>query len=430
MTHFIHYFSPADRLRGAPATLAWALIWLILFTTSSAHAESTNKRLLLPGAKAQALGGAFTAVADDASAGWYNPAGLGLLYGPGVSITANNFSRSKKIIHGVSRQSNLQENSSSLYPGFAGGHTRVGPFAVGWSYFTLEQQNTDESSEINVSTSSTSSAFAYSRSELTTGSLIHAGASVALALGKNISLGVSEFYYRRQKQTALKERSSFDSGVFYDSFLRQSTQNEGTTTVVGLIMKYPSASLGLSARVPRALTDKTNYETALVTYTSGAPELASTTNRTHREDETIVRTWNLGLAWNPLNFLLMAADLIYYQPSQTPWPGAGGYDTRGTLDWSFGSELTMGSFVVAGGLFTNSSLVDKPQPSLLYSEPTQLNLRGFSGGLGYRTKQSETLIIMVKQAGNGLTQMVQGSLELQRIYVETQSFSLSSRYQF
>jgi hypothetical protein len=395
-----------------------------------ANAETTNKRLLLPGAKAQALGGAFTAVADDASAGWYNPAGLGLISGPGVSVTANNFSRSKKIINGVSSQSSLQENSSSLYPGFAGGHTTLGPFALGWSYFTLEQQNTDESSQIDIVNATSSSPFAYNRSELTTGNLIHAGASLALPLGKNMSFGVSEYYYRRQRQTALKERSVFASGVFYDSFVRQSTQNEGTTTVAGLMVKLPSYSLGLSARIPRALSDKTTYETATVTYTSGTPELSSTENMTHREDETIVRTWNLGLAWTPKTFWLIAADAVYYQPSQTPWSGAGGYDTRAVLDWSVGSELTMGPVVLAGGAFTNSSLVDKPRPSLSYAEPTHMNLRGFSGGVGYRTKQSETLLIIVKQLGTGVTQMVQGSLELQDIYIESQSFSISSRYQF
>ncbi len=408
-------------------TIMLTVFWGV---ASTSRAETTNKRLLLPGAKAQALGGAFTAVADDAAAGWYNPAGLGLITGPGVSVTANNFSRSKKIINGVSSQSSLQENSSSLYPGFAGGHTTIGPFAFGWSYFTLEQQNTDESSQIDVTNETSSSSFSYTRSELTTGSLIHAGASLALPIGKNMSLGVSEFYYRRQRQTALKERSEFTSGVFYDSFVRQSTQNEGTTTVAGLMIKFPQASFGLSARIPKALSDKTAYETSSVTYTSGAPELQSSALITHREDETIVRTWNLGMAWTPASYLLVAADAVYHQASQTPWRGAGGYDTRAVLDWSFGSELTMGPVVVAGGAFTNSSLVDKPQPSLVYAEPTQLNLSGFSGGIGYRTKQSETLIIMVKQAGRGSTQMVQGSLELQDIFVESQSFSISSRYQF
>jgi hypothetical protein len=235
-------------------------------------------------------------VADDASAGWYNPAGLGLISGPGVSVTANNFSRSKKIINGVSSQSSLQENSSSLYPGFAGGHTTLGPFALGWSYFTLEQQNTDESSQIDIVNATSSSPFAYNRSELTTGNLIHAGASLALPLGKNMSFGVSEYYYRRQRQTALKERSVFASGVFYDSFVRQSTQNEGTTTVAGLMVKLPNYSLGLSARIPRALSDKTTYETATVTYTKTSSTTGTLTYKKAGASTNAAIQW-MSMSW-------------------------------------------------------------------------------------------------------------------------------------
>ena len=193
------------------------LLAFIFFGSPVSHAETTNKRLILPGARAQALGGAFTAVADDASASWYNPAGLGQLKGPGFSLTVNNYSRSHKDIAGMTTQSKIAENSSSIYPGFAGGYASLGGFTFGWSYFTLEQQNTDESQKLEIPASSTSSAFQYDRTELTSGNLIYAGLSGAFSMGV-VSLGVSEFYYRRQKQTALKERSLFDSGIFYDSF--------------------------------------------------------------------------------------------------------------------------------------------------------------------------------------------------------------------
>ena len=407
------------------------LILCVIFwslSTEDLIAESTNKRMLLPGAKAQALGGAFTAVADDASAGWYNPAGLGLIDGPGISVTANNYSRSKKTVAGITTDSSLQENSSALYPGFAGGHTKLGPFAVGWSYFTSEQQNTDESSTIDVTTAS--EPFAYTRTELTTGNLIHAGASLALPIGKSLSLGVSEFYYRRQKRTALYERSLFTTGYFYDSFLRQSTLNEGTSTVVGILMRVSSFSAGMSARIPRALSDKTTLDTSSVVYTGSNPEISSTSAQAHREDELIVRTWNLGLAWKPAGWISLSGDLVHYLPSETSWPNAGGFDTERTTDWSVGSELTLGPVLLAGGAFKNSSLVKEPTPKLTNSDPSQINFEGYSTAIGFKTKQSETLLIMTRQAGKGKTQAIQGALELQDVTVETESYSISSRYQF
>ena len=420
-------------LRFFPPRYGSVPVSIIIFSfilPQTSFGETTNKRMILPGARSQALGGAFTAVANDASAGWYNPAGLGFLRGPGMSVTVNNYSRSHKETTGVTEKSNLSENSSSLYPGFAGGNAPLGPFSFGWSYFTMEEQRTDESQTLQIGHSGDSLPFRYDRAELTTGSLIHAGGSVALALGPNLSLGVSEFYYRRQKQTALKERSTFASGVFYDSFARQSTVNEGTLTVGGIMIRGGSFSLGISGRVPKALSDKTDFETSTTTYTSGEPELSRTNSETHREDELIVRTWTLGIAWNPASWFLLSADVLNHPATKTPWPGAGGFSTKTVTDWSVGTELRADSLIFIAGAFSNKSLVETPTPSLVASEPARIDYVGFSSGLGYRTHQSETLLIMVRQKGAGKTQMVQGDLSLQNESIETQSFSLSSKYQF
>lgn len=386
--------------------------------------------MILPGARAQALGGAFTAVADDASASWYNPGGFGQLKSPGFSLTVNNYTRSRKEIDGITTKSKITENSSSIYPGFAGGHGSLGGLTVGWSYFTLEQQNTDESQTLDVTASNSMGAFQYNRSELTTGNLICAGLSAAFPIGKHLSLGVSEFYYRRQKQTALKELSSFNSGIFYDSFVRQSTSNEGTLTNFGILIKSSNLSLGLTARVPKALTDKTDLETSSVVYTGAAPELSSESRTTHREDELIVRTWALGVSARPTSWFLFSADVLHYPATKTPWSNEGGFDTIAVTDWSAGMEVTAGPVVLSSGVFTNSSLAETPKPSLVASPPAKVDYQGFSLGFGLKTKQSETQLIMVRQIGSGKTQLIQGDLSLQDISIETQSFSLSSRYLF
>jgi hypothetical protein len=395
-----------------------------------ASAETTNKRMILPGARAQAMGGAYTAIADDASAGWYNPAGLGFIHGPSANVTANSYARSTKKVSGATTDSILAENSSALYPGFAGGITDLGPVVIGWSYFTLEKQNTDESQTMAIDSSTSTEAFSYYRSDLTTGNLIHVGGSLGLALGPYLSLGISEFYYRREKQTALKERSTYGSGVFYDSFIRQSTQNEGTLTVSGLIFRMNSISLGISARIPRALTDKTDIETSTVIYTSSTPELTNSTTVTHREDEPIVRTWNLGLAWTPAAWLTVSADGIEYPATSTPWSGAGGFNTKTVFDWSAGFEVQSSYLVIAGGLFTNSSLVTTPTPQLLTTDPARMDYVGYSASLGFKSKQSQTQLILVRQRGSGKAQIVQGSMALHNVTDSTESVCLSSRFQF
>ena len=55
----------------APRTAALALL-VFAFTQSPAFSQSFD----LVGTRALGMGGAFVAVADDASAAWWNPAGL------------------------------------------------------------------------------------------------------------------------------------------------------------------------------------------------------------------------------------------------------------------------------------------------------------------------------------------------------------------
>ena len=63
--------------------------WLgfLLLLTPTARADFFNERNLLIGERASLLGGAFTALADDATAGYYNPAGL--VQAPGFTVSAS-----------------------------------------------------------------------------------------------------------------------------------------------------------------------------------------------------------------------------------------------------------------------------------------------------------------------------------------------------
>jgi hypothetical protein len=69
--------------------IAYALVWVFAAVTSAQASESYGAASFMKigaGARATALGGAFVAVADDASAGYWNPAGLAQLPGPVISL--------------------------------------------------------------------------------------------------------------------------------------------------------------------------------------------------------------------------------------------------------------------------------------------------------------------------------------------------------
>ncbi|HAT71424.1 MAG TPA: hypothetical protein DCS63_01235 [Elusimicrobia bacterium] len=72
------------------------------------------------GARETSLGGAFTAVADNANAVYYNPAGLSLLQNPEISFTQN------KYVEGIS-----QQWLAAAYP------YRSGAFGLGFNYLSV-----------------------------------------------------------------------------------------------------------------------------------------------------------------------------------------------------------------------------------------------------------------------------------------------------
>lgn len=82
------------------------------------------------GARVTGLGGAYTAVADDVYASYYNPAGLATLSRPEVATTYS------KLLTGLSDSSNLQNSFLAYAHPLQDG--RQGTLGLAWNYFTLD----------------------------------------------------------------------------------------------------------------------------------------------------------------------------------------------------------------------------------------------------------------------------------------------------
>ncbi|MFA6028725.1 MAG: type IX secretion system membrane protein PorP/SprF [Elusimicrobiota bacterium] len=82
------------------------------------------------GARVTGMGNAFTAVADDAYAVYYNPAGLGIIDRPQLTTTYS------KLFTGLSDKSNLQNSFLAYAQPIDGG--RKGGWGAAWNYFTLD----------------------------------------------------------------------------------------------------------------------------------------------------------------------------------------------------------------------------------------------------------------------------------------------------
>src|SRR6476646_9891486 len=74
----------------------------LLLTSASALAQNSEDQntfdFSLPGARSRAIGGAFVAIADDATAAYSNPAGLTQLFRPEVSIELRHWNLTSRVI--------------------------------------------------------------------------------------------------------------------------------------------------------------------------------------------------------------------------------------------------------------------------------------------------------------------------------------------
>ncbi|MCB1192426.1 MAG: hypothetical protein H7A23_10390 [Leptospiraceae bacterium] len=67
------------------------LILFLIFFPFTLFADSYHNIQSFIGEKAAAMGGAFTAISDDPSGAYYNPAGISFAYNNYVSISANTY---------------------------------------------------------------------------------------------------------------------------------------------------------------------------------------------------------------------------------------------------------------------------------------------------------------------------------------------------
>ncbi len=206
MVHLRVFWSATDRSgrrrhavccvsAGAGLALATAIV------PSAARADPFHRQTLPLGQRAVGMGSAFTAVADDPSATYYNPAGLGILDDGALSasLTVTAFDR-LQISHGyrTSRaNASLSHDQGTSLPVFASAVKRVGahtPYgqrrhAIAFSTFTVSARQLNFDVEAMAPDHSSVDTLTVDLQERTAWS----GLSYGVFVTPHLSLGISTF---------------------------------------------------------------------------------------------------------------------------------------------------------------------------------------------------------------------------------------------
>ena len=252
--------------------------------SASAYADQFHYSNLVVGERAMGLGGAFTAVADDASAIIYNPAGLGFALSNDLSGSANAFYQRKVTYKKTIGSKDFVEKSGGTLAPFFGGLQKldnVWPgLAVAFGLYAQDSELKDQNDLIeNFGTLER-----FHRTANVRGSTTGLGIAAAKRFLSNWSVGLGVNYIMidelTQEYQDVKYSSSLScvpqasatrpnwkvcsgNGFLDQAFLEQNTRYRLNSTALefnlGTQLALGSWSFGLNARVRKMVTDELEY---------------------------------------------------------------------------------------------------------------------------------------------------------------------------
>ncbi len=387
----------------------------LAFLCGRARADESRFRPYLVGGRAAGMGGAFTALADDGSGPWYNPAGIAFVRRSQLSIAASAYG----LVSGSFRDA-LGEGHDFRYRGLntfpsvtAGVWKLTGPEAVQGGVISLgvfmpDAVDIDDRDRVG----SAQDAFFYSEKTHT----IWGGLTYAHRLGR-LGIGATAFvlYGTRVVQEDLTGSNPADPTQFTTLSGRTDESTLGVAGAVGVRWEATEAlSLGLSLYSPAVGGGRRRVFLKAAVGAGGPGPLVEVVN------EGALRTTlshplrlQAGLAWvsGPLT---LAADLVFLGSRQVHDNSdrqAEGLDQRvertAVVDGSVGLELLVGDrYALRAGLFSDLSTSPRPvafdaeaNPNPTYT--SHVDRYGATLSVGFRTGHTSTDLGLCASAGTG-----------------------------
>lgn len=423
---------------------------------SPAAADDANFRPYLVGARAAGMGGAFTALADDGSGPYYNPAGIAYARRSSLSLSASIYGYVSGTIENALGEGNGFDYgylntfpvSTSIVRKFGARDTPDGSqdSAVALSVFVPDAFRIDDRDSI---AGEQQNAFFLSNEVQT----VWGGVSYARRFGV-LGIGASAFVLIGSEVNFLDltaagvPDASGASTEFITLTARSDTSTLGAVGALGV--RYDpsdSLSLGLSIYSPALGTgSRRSYTRATVSIGDTAQIAETVADDLHATPSLPVRV-QAGLAWRRGSFTL-AADAIVLGPRTVrddPERAAEGLDrtiVRNTVvNGSLGAELVIAdAFPIRIGGFTDLAATDEPVPApsgMPDPNPTNTGHVDRFGGtlsIGYRTPNTSTDAGIMVSAGSG-REVSPNNLDFSDLIVTTWSqryayFFIASTYEF
>ncbi len=359
-------------------------ILLIIYSGQNGFCDFWNNRNQLIGDRAAMMGGAYTALSEDGSGVFYNPAGIAFIQSTSLSLSVNmysyqNWSRRDSgqppNITNQIKKFNVIPTTVSLTFNLGGG------FALGFSLLEIDKV---KFSSIGYYSDSTTSASL--NLDLDTESWLF-GPTLAYQITKSFSIGVSIFFHYFQGSVAAfyEETKSGSSYIFAQQ--QNQITSLGLTPIFGLRWNiFNKFKIGVMYGMETIFIEGNN--SSAYKFVHNGFGLDSRNTAEVKGDVRLPHRLAVGLAFEKSKKITIALDFIYYfyMKYNAPYdifratdPNAY-HEERSHIDLSFGMEIYLSDvFALRWGAFTNTSGASE------YSQSERVNSYGGTIGLGYIT---------------------------------------------
>lgn len=400
------------------------------------HADSNHYVNMLVGDRAAGMGGAYTAISDDPSGLYYNPAGI--VYSPGSSLSGsmNSYQQSsvtyKNVLGGTH---DWTRKSGSLLPNFFGVVQPLGGGMVGFSYAvpnSIEEDQDQSFAGITTALGDAEFIINFNNSDNT----YNYGPSYAYKISDSLAIGGTLYFqYRHQQRISNTVLLYSGDRVWINDYFE--LDEYGVKPVLG-VMWSPAKqwSLGMSmSKVSVIGSTLTTHQTCLGANSSSysATALCQAGNIvTHQVTETDEEgrypfNVNLGAAWFASDALLLSADVSYYDAVE-----AGAESRDSVVNIALGSEYYINPrWAMRAGFYTDNANTPQLQENFTaYNQNEHVDLYGISASISHFTRSSSLTLGFSYSSGEGKAQIISGSSALQDVSMENFGVSLAASYSY